>query len=222
MRAGTSVFALLLLTSAGGCQYGTEYGAQGGDQYLSYHANAAAWNAAAVERPQRVRFYYGYIVDIRPNVRVAYFGSNSSSNWEPAGRQVAQVAEFSGTDPSMPAGARVLGQPNLPAVEYTVMLDKPTMPADGFLRYSQHPVIAVVQDIPPTEDPLFKGQRVVVRVVGDSAHVLAAATLPTIVGDDINVEAALSAGPMPVPLDYRPPPPAPPPCGSDERPCPVW
>jgi hypothetical protein len=215
--------ALLLLASIGGCQYGTEYGTQGGAQYLTYHANAAAWNAAAVERPQRVRFYYGYVVDVRPDVRVAYAAPKSGSNWEPAGREVAQVAELSGAGPSIPLGARVLGQPNLQAAEYTVMLDKSTMPADEFLRYSQHPAIVVVQDIPPTEAPLFKGERVVVRVMGDSAHVLAAAALPAIVGNGINVEQALSAGPMPVPLGYRPPPPVPTismaPCGTDQRPC---
>jgi hypothetical protein len=59
--------------------------------------------------------------------------------------------------------------------------------------------------VPPA--PL-KTPRVVVRMINNSAaEVMAATTLPRSVGG-IDVENALSAGPMPIPLGYRPPPPS--------------
>jgi hypothetical protein len=103
------------------------------------------------------------------------------------------------------------------------MLDNSTTPSDTFLQLGQHPAIIVVQNIANVQAPLPQGTRVVVRMVnGTAVEVLNASILPATVGG-INVERALSAGPMPVPLAYQLSlPPAPvslEPCGYAE---PCW
>lgn len=224
MRTGRSILALVLLASMGGCYYGSHY------------PSAGAWNAGAIERPQRVRFFYGYVVDVRAVPVIYEPRARFEPNWEPEGRDLVPVVQqYPAPDPSPrppgyedPCPGRVCQ-----GVEYTVMLDKPTMPADEFLGAGQHPAIVVVQNIAETERPMPKGTRVVVRMMNNSAEVMAASVLPRYVGGTnvenalsdpppIDVESALSAGPMPIPLWYREPLPAPeillPPCGQD-RPC---
>jgi hypothetical protein len=87
------------------------------------------------------------------------------------------------------------------------MLDKSTMPPDEFLHFGQSPAVIVVQNIADTQSVIQKRTRVVVRMVNNTAaEVMDARVLPESVGG-MNVERALSARPLPVPLSYRPPPP---------------
>jgi hypothetical protein len=138
MRSIRSLCALLLLASTSGC-----YQAYQGYQ-VSYIPNAGNWNAAAIEHPQRVRFYYGYIVNAR-YVPVEYANRWVVPRWQPAGRWVTDAVEPWDADPD--PDARALPQPNLSAIEYTVMLDNSTVPPDRFLQPDQRPAIVVVQHI---------------------------------------------------------------------------
>lgn len=219
MHIGRTIALIALLAVVAGGTSGCY------SRYGSFYPNAGVWNAAAVQTPQRVRFFYGYIVDVR-RVPVAYHPrARFEPNWEPEGRHLVQVLQQypEPTPVVVPPGYRNPCPSRVcEGIEYTVMLDKATMPPDQFLHYGQHPAVIVVQNIAQTEAPMLKGTRVVVRTVNNSsAKVMAAATLPRFVGG-INVESALSAGPMPIPLWYRQPPPVPlillPPCGED-RPC---
>ena len=77
------------------------------------------------------------------------------------------------------------------------MLDKSTTPPDEFLQLGQRPAVIVVQNIGATQAPMPKRTRVVVRMVNNTAaEVMDATTLPGSVGG-MNVENALSAGPLP-------------------------
>ena len=207
MRVGRSILALAFVASTGGCYYKSNY------------PNAGAWNDAAVQQPQRVRFFYGYIVEVR-TVPVLY--GRRGPNWEPQGREVIPVVQE--YPPPTPVSRPPGYEDPCPGracqgVEYTVMLDKSTTPSDEFLRLGQHPAIIVVQNIAATDSAIPKGTRAVVRMVNNSAaEIMPATALPPTVGG-INVEKALSAGPMPIPLGYRPPPSVPlEPCGY-EKPC---
>jgi hypothetical protein len=191
-----TLFARLLLAVTGGCYYGSNY------------PNVGAWNGAAVEQPQRVRFFYGYIVEVRGIPVVYETPARFVSNWEPQGRELIPITQqYPASTPTErppgyedPCPGRVCQ-----GVEYTVMLDKSTTPPDEFLQLGQRPAIIVVQNIAQTQAALPQGTRVVVRMINNSAaEVMAATTLPRSVGG-IDVENALSAGPMPVPLGYRPP-----------------
>jgi hypothetical protein len=192
MRVERSICALVLLTSTGGCIYNSNY------------PNVANWDAAAVQQPQRVRFFYGYVVDVRATP-VVY--NSRAQNWEPQGRQLIPIEQqYPAWTPSpRPAGYED-PCPNrvCQGVEYTVMLDKSTTPPDEFLQLGQRPAVIVVQNITETQAAMPKGTRVMVRMINNTAaEVMAATTLPGSVGG-MNVENALSAGPMPVPLSYRP------------------
>jgi hypothetical protein len=197
MRSGRSILALVLLASTCGCYYGSNY------------PNSGAWNAAAVQQPQRVRFFYGYVVAVQAVPVVYESRARFEPNWEPQGRELIPIVQQypAPTPTSRPPGYEN-PCPNqvCQGVEYTVMLDKSTTPPDEFLQLGQHPAIIVVQNIGQTEAPMPQGTRVVVRMINNSAaEVMAATTLPRLVGGT-NVEQALSAGPMPVPLGYRPQP----------------
>jgi hypothetical protein len=189
------MFALVLLTSTGGCSYQSNY------------PSVANWDAVAVQQPQRVRFFYGYVVDERV-LPVIY--NTRTQNWEPQGRQLVPVTQQypAPTPETRPPGYED-PCPNraCPGVEYTVMLDKSTMPVDEFLQFGQSPAVIVVQNIADTQSVIPKRTRVVVRMVNNTAaEVMDARVLPESVGG-MNVERALSAGPLPVPLSYRPPAP---------------
>jgi hypothetical protein len=184
---------LVLLTGTGGCIYDSNY------------PNAANWDAAAVAQPQRVRFFYGYVVDVR-TVPVVY--NSRAQNWEPQGGRIIPIEQAYPEIP--PLFPRPPGYENpcpnrvCQGVEYTIMLDKSTTPPDEFLQLGQRPAVIVVQNITEMQAAMPKGTRVVVRMVNNSAaEVMAATILPGSVGG-MNVESALSAGPMPVPLSYRP------------------
>jgi hypothetical protein len=85
--------------------------------------------------------------------------------------------------------------PNVPANEYTVMLEHGTNPPDPYIDpRSGTGAILVVQNVYPFEEQPQLGQRVAVRVVGNSARIIANALPP---------EAAArlaTASPMPIPL----------------------
>lgn len=91
--------------------------------------------------------------------------------------------------------------PNLPAVEYTVILEANTFPPDPFLKPDQLPAVIVVQNEPgailPVNTPVF------VRVAGGSGRVTAMASLPQFVslpnGTPVDVYRNLRAGPLPIP-----------------------
>lgn len=192
MRVERSILALVLLASTGGCIYNSNY------------PNVANWDAAAVQQPQRVRFFYGYVIDAR-TMPVVY--NSRAQNWEPQGGQLIPIEQ---QYPAWTPSSRPPGYedpcPNrvCPGVEYTVMLDKSTTPPDEFLQLGQRPAVIVVQNIGATQAPMPKRTRVVVRMVNNTAaEVMDATTLPGSVGG-MNVENALSAGPLPVPLSYRP------------------
>ena len=70
MRVERSILALVLLARTGGWIYNSNY------------PNVANWDAAAVQQPQRVRFFYGYVIDAR-TMPVVY--NSRAQNWEPQG-----------------------------------------------------------------------------------------------------------------------------------------
>ncbi len=84
--------------------------------------------------------------------------------------------------------------PDVPAYEYTVLLDKKTNPPDPYLDATQRPAIIIVQNRYATDIPLAINDRAFVRVVGNVAHIMRADTIPPA------VERLVSAGPLPIPL----------------------
>jgi hypothetical protein len=169
----------------GGCYYGSDY------------PSAGAWNAAAVEQPQRVRFFYGWVVEVRAVPVIYEPRARFEPNWEPEGRNLIPVVQqypAPTPDPRPPGYENPCPNRVCQGVEYTVILDKSTSPPDEFLQLGQHPTVIVVQGIAETQAPIPQRTRVVVRMVNNSAaEVMPAANLPLSVGG-INVENALSAG----------------------------
>jgi hypothetical protein len=191
MRFGSSVIALSFLALMGGCAY-------------PVYPGQPSYPPTAVEQPQPVDFFYGTVVDIRP-VPVHYRdGGGFAFGFAPAfpapviGASFSQEPGASGGDIRIGALRIFAGgaTPDLPAVEYTVVLDKNTNPADPYLRPGQRPAIVIVQNRYATDLPLNVGDRAFVRVIGDTAHVMRADTLPP------GLERTLSAGPMPIPVAY--------------------
>lgn len=175
----------------------------------SYYPNLGSWNQAAIEQPQPVDFYYGYVISRRV-VPVEYADRLPRPHWTPDGFVAANTQQvlYSGW-------AQGLGsKPSLPAVEYTVMLDKGTTPPDPALGPGQRPSVIVVQNEQWTREGILPGQRAVIRVVGNrrtgySGRVMRADSLANIPGE--SVEQLVSANRMHIPLDYVSPPPPPPP-----------
>jgi len=170
-----------------------------------------AYGPAVWEQPQPVHFFYGQLVPMQP-VQIDYrapAGSGLRARWSPWLAGLSAKAEGpSGGFGATAAGVGVFFEasvPNLPATEYTVMLGHGTDSPDPYLDPRQHrtPII-VVQNVYPSETPPALGQRVAVRVVNNSARVIANPLPPE--------AAALlaAAGPMPVP-PQGPPAAAPPP-----------
>jgi hypothetical protein len=100
-------------------------------------------------------------------------------------------------------GARVFLEasiPNVPATEYTVMLDNGTSPPDPYLNPQAHTAaIIVVQNVYPFEEPgPVPLSRVAVRVVGNSARVIAAPPPP------FPQQLLAAVAPMPIPLQGPP------------------
>jgi outer membrane lipoprotein SlyB len=189
------VSALALLGGVGGC----------------YPTTQSSYEPAVWEQPQHVDFFYGTLVSIRP-AQIAYGGPAGfglRARWSPwlAGLS-AEAGGPSGGFGATAAGVGVFFEasiPNVPAKEYTVMLDHGINPADPYLNPRSHTgAIIVVQNVYPFEGEPGVNTRVAVRVVGNSARVIANPLPPF-------AEALLAAAaPMPVPLQ-GPPAAAPPP-----------
>lgn len=151
-----------------------------------------------------MHFFYGWLIDERPaTLEYGYeagIGAKILPRWP-----VAAGIHFGGEGPAggirLSAGTvDVLVEasvPNLPAIEYTVLLDYGTNPPDWYIRSikpaERKAAVIVVQNQYPTDPPLAIGRRVVVRVVGSSGRVMADTFPP-------NVSAQLAAGPMPIPV----------------------
>jgi hypothetical protein len=162
-----------------------------------------------VEQPQPVDFFFGRLIDERPATLEYGFETGIGATVVP--RFPWQVGVHFGGDGSA-GGVRLstgaadvfvgASAPNLPAIEYTVMLDNGTSPPDRYLAPGERKAaVIVVQNEFPTDQPLRVGDHVVVRVVGRSGRVMADPLTP-------GVERQLAAGPMPIPL-VVPVPPAP-------------
>ncbi|HVC50652.1 MAG TPA: hypothetical protein VND87_01385 [Stellaceae bacterium] len=194
MRVVGLLSAWALVGVVGGCAY------PGGQQQ---------YNPMVYEQPQRVDFFYGTIIAAR-RVTVGQNDASASVSINPRSPIPFVVGVHAG--PRGPSGADAglsvgpldvfadAAVPNVPAIEYTVLLDKKTYPPDPYLNPAQSPAIIVVQNYYPDDLPLAVGYRAFVRVVGNTAHVMRADSLP------FGVEPAVSAGPMPVPLAYNPAP----------------
>jgi hypothetical protein len=174
-----------------------------------------AYSPAAVEKPQRVDFFYGTVIDARP-VPVHYRNGGGVVLGLAPGLPLPVIGAGYAQGPGSSISGVTIGPvnvfaeaavPDVPAGEYTVLLDKKTNPPDPYLEYTQRPAIIIVQNRYPTDLPLTVNDRVFVRVVGSVAHVMRADTLPP------SAERIVSAGPLPVPLGYQSPP--------QEPPCPV-
>jgi hypothetical protein len=153
-----------------------------------------------------VHFYYGRLVATRP-AEIAYGGiagfgvrAGSAPGW------VAGVGA-GGSGSSGGFGVTALGTrlfleaaiPNVPAKEFTVMLDHGSNPPDPAAA------IIIVQNVYPFEREPALNEHVAVRVVGNSARVIADALPP-----DVERRLTLTGGPMPIPLSgpevaYAPP-----------------
>jgi hypothetical protein len=166
-----------------------------------YPPTQSSYSPAAWEQPQPVHSFYGRIVAIRP-ADIAYgapAGFGLRARWSP---WLAGISA-GGDGPSGGFGATVAGVgvffeasvPNVPAKEYTVMLDRGSNPPDPYLdpRASTAAVI-VVQNVYPFEREPILNEHVAIRIVNNSARIIADALPPY-------AEARLAAtAPMPVPL----------------------
>jgi len=183
---------------------------------ISCYGGGRDYRPTVTEQPQRVDFFYGTIIAAQ-DARLRY-GNEAGLGLRPglspylAGIHIG--AYGSGVGARFSAGfVDVLVEgavPNVPAVEYTVVLDRNTYPPDPFLQPNQRPAVLVVQNEYPTDTRLSVGTRVFVRVTGGSGRVMAANSLPPFVpGPDtttIDVAHNLSAGPLPIPLSTPWPP----------------
>jgi hypothetical protein len=188
MRFVTAISALSLLAGLAGC----------------YPPSQSSYNPVVWEQPQPAHFFYGRLVAIRPS-EIAYGGiagfgvrAGFAPGW------VAGVGA-GGSGSSGGFGVTALGTrlfleaaiPNVPAKEFTVMLDHGSDPPDPAAA------IIIVQNVYPFEREPALNDHVAVRVVGNSARVIADALPP-------DVERRLAGGPMPIPLSgpavaYLPP-----------------
>jgi outer membrane lipoprotein SlyB len=188
MSLNKTLSALIMLGSLSGC----------------FPPSQSSYSPTVWEQPQPVHFYYGRVVAIRP-AEIAYGGIAGFGIR--AGLAPGWVAGIGagGSGPSGGFGVTALGTrlfleaaiPNVPATEYTVMLDQGSTPPDP------KSAIIIVQNVYPFERAPTLNEHVAVRAVGNSARVIADA-LPS------DVEPRLAAGPMPIPLSgpavaYAPP-----------------
>jgi hypothetical protein len=166
MRSGKTLFALVLLGSLAGC----------------YPPTQSSYSPAVWEQPQPVDFFYGTIVAIRP-AEINYgspAGFGLRARWSPwlAGLSAG------GSGPSGGLGATAAGVgvffeasvPNVPAKEYTVMLDHGCNPPDPYLDpRAGTAAVVIVQNVYPSEREPGMDEHVAVRVVGKSARIIAGA-----------------------------------------------
>jgi hypothetical protein len=170
-----------------------------------YPPTQSSYSPTVWEQPQPVHFFYGQIVAIRP-AEVAYggpagFGAKVGLSPYLVGVHAGGAGPAGGVGVS--AGFMNVffeaSIPNVPAKEYTVMLDRGSNPPDPYLDpRSGNAAIIIVQNVYPFEREPVMDEHVAVRVVGNSARIIADA-LPAY------AKARLAAtAPMPVPL--APPP----------------
>ena len=183
MRSNKTAFAFIMLGSLAGC----------------YPPTQSSYSPTVWEQPQPVHFFYGWIVAQRP-AEIAY-GTPAGF-----GAKVGLSPYLVGVHAGAAGGAGGIGVsggfvnvffeasvPNVPANEYTVMLDHGTNPPDPYLNTGTAAVI-IVQNVYPGEQVPEVGTHVAVRVVGNSARIIANALPP-------GVEARLAAtAPMPIPF----------------------
>lgn len=190
----------------------------------------SGYSPAVVEQPQSVNFFYGTVIGVRPatleygyetgiGAKVLRPGLWQTLNESLYGSAYGVGIHFGGEGSA--GGIRLsagpidvlleASVPNLPAIEYTVIVEKNTCPPDPFLQRSgQHPAVIVVQNEYPGDARIPVNAPVFVRVVGGSGRVMPATDLPPWVtlpgGEIISVRDNLSAGPLPIPLaSYCPP-----------------
>ncbi|HYM72093.1 MAG TPA: hypothetical protein VET89_03860 [Stellaceae bacterium] len=171
-----------------------------------YPPAQSGYSPTVVEQPQPVHFFYGTLIDKRPATLEYGYETGIGATVVPRFPWSAGI-HFAGSGPvgaarlsAGPVDVLVEGSaPNLPAIEYTVLLDKGTYPPDPYLRPDPYfglerktPII-VVQNELPTDHQLQVNERVVVRVVGRSGRVMANRFSP-------GLEQLIAAGPMPIPL----------------------
>jgi len=170
----------------------------------TYYPSVGNWNQPSIEQVQPVHFYYGQVID-RRGPPVFYNAPGYLPRWQPDGSTALNAGQVFYGGLSQGLGF----VPNLPAVEYTVMLDKETLPPDPYLDPGQRTSVIVVQNEQIQDEGIATGSRAIIRVVGNeregySARVMRADTLAA-------AEANVSAHPLRVPLNYVPPPPPSPP-----------
>jgi hypothetical protein len=191
MRSARTIPALALLASLAGC----------------YPPTQSGYSPTVFEQPQPVHFFYGRLIQIRA-ASLEYgndvgIGATAVARWPVSagihvgGAGTAGGARISAGVVDVYFGGTVA---NLPALEYTVFLDRGTNPPDPYTADPQAAAIIVVQS---PEEQLALNQHVVVRVVGKSGRVMS--NPMTALGPDAQiVENRLSAGPMPIPLPCPP------------------
>jgi hypothetical protein len=190
MHVVGSAAGMALLALVGGCAY------PGGNP------GQPAYRPTAYEQPQPVDFFYGRIIDVRPAALHLRNGGYTAFGLAP-GLPLPVIGAGYAQGPGSTLGVATIGPvnvfaeaavPDVPADEYTVLLDKKTNPPDPYLDPTQRPAIIVVQNRYATDLPLAVNDRAFVRVVGRVAHVMRADTIPPA------VERLVSAGPLPIPL----------------------
>jgi hypothetical protein len=164
MRPGKTLFALVVLGSLAGC----------------YPPTQSSYSPTVWEQPQPVHFFYGQIVAIRP-AEIAYgapagFGAKLGLSPYLAGIHAGAAGPAGGIGVS---GGFVnvffeASVPNVPAKEYTVMLDHGCNPPDPYLNTGTAAII-LVQNVYPFEREPAMDEHVAVRVVNNSARIIAGA-----------------------------------------------
>jgi hypothetical protein len=191
MRAVGSAVMLSLLALVGGCAYPVA------------NPSEPAYRPVAYEQPQTVDFFYGWIIDIRPSQVHVRDGGYAGIGVAPGLPLPVILGGGYQQGPGSTRNFATIGPlnvfaeaavPDVPAYEYTVLLDKKTNPPDPYLDATQRPAIIIVQNRYATDIPLAINDRAFVRVVGNVAHVMRADTIPPA------VERLVSAGPLPIPL----------------------
>jgi hypothetical protein len=166
MRPVKTLFALVVLGSLAGC----------------YPLTQSSYSPKVWEQPQPVHFFYGRIVAIRP-ADIAYgapAGFGLRARWSPWLAGVSAVGEGpSGGVGVTAAGVGVFFEASVPSVaakEYTVMLDHGCNPPDPYLDPRAGTAgIIIVQNVYPFEREPAMDEHVAVRVVNNSARIIAGA-----------------------------------------------
>src|SRR5271166_4144045 len=143
-----------------------------------YPPTQTAYAPVVVEQPQPVHFFYGRLIDVRP--ATLEYGQPVGIAAKVIPRWPVTVGAYvGGNGPAVGPGVSLgvvdvlveASVPNLPAIEYTVMLDHGTYPPDPYLDPREPTAaVVVVQNQYPADAPLQINNHVVVRVVGKSGR----------------------------------------------------